>query len=96
MAFRTYAASFALLASVSMQLSAQETTAGGSVKDENIVVEGEKEDPSLDKVICKTIKTTGSRLSQDRECKTKRQWEAGKAENRQQIEKAQNYKWTNN
>jgi invasion protein IalB len=39
-----------------------------------------------DKIICKFINTTGSRLSRDRECKTRAQWEHEADDTRDQIE----------
>ncbi|MEZ5680316.1 MAG: hypothetical protein R3E14_03365 [Erythrobacter sp.] len=95
MAVRIAAISAVLLVVAPVQLSAQEAGSDSGAKDPTIVVEGEKEDPSLDKVICKRIRSTGSRLGESKECRTKRQWEAEKAQSRQQIEKAQNYKWNN-
>lgn len=97
MSFRFYALSAALLVTAPVQLAAQDAAgASEGANDGTIVVEGEHDDPSLDKVVCKTSKVIGSRLSQTKQCKTKRQWQAEKAQSRQQIEKAQNYKWSNN
>lgn len=95
MALRNFAIPAALLAFAPVQTAAQDAAPQKSDADETIVVEGEAEDPSLDKVVCKTVKSTGSRLGQSKECRTKRQWQAEKAQSRQQIEKAQNYKFSN-
>lgn len=41
-----------------------------------------------DKVVCRFINTTGSRLSGERVCKTRAQWEAESDRNREDFENA--------
>jgi hypothetical protein len=64
--------------------------------DGGIVVEGEKEDPDADKVVCKTERVLGSRLSTTKRCQTRRQWKAEQAANRQDVERVQNGRWKSN
>lgn len=64
-------------------------TAGG-----DIVVEGEKEDSKLDKVICKRERILGSRLGTTKVCRTRRQWEADSAQDRRDIEQVQSSRQT--
>lgn len=74
---------------------AQETSApaADTPAAADIVVDGEKEDPQADKVICKTERTVGSRLNTTKRCLTRRQWEAERAANRQDIERVQSARW---
>ena len=39
-----------------------------------------------DKIICKFVNTTGSRISRDRECKTRAQWDAESDAQREDFE----------
>jgi len=55
----------------------------------NIVVDGEKEDPKAEKVICKTERVVGSRLNSTKRCQTRQQWEAEQALNRRDLERVQ-------
>jgi hypothetical protein len=45
-----------------------------------------KETPDSERVVCKTIRTTGSRLQGERVCKTKSQWDEEKAQARQKMD----------
>ncbi|MGN6056977.1 MAG: hypothetical protein ACTHOI_00140 [Sphingomicrobium sp.] len=45
-----------------------------------------KADKGQDKIICKFVNTTGSRISRDRECKTRAQWEAESDAQREDFE----------
>jgi hypothetical protein len=47
---------------------------------------GSKTDRSEDKVVCRFVNTTGSRLSRDRECKTRAQWDHESNDTREQFE----------
>jgi hypothetical protein len=50
---------------------------------------GDKQDKKRDSLICRDIAETGSRLSSQRVCMTKEQWEENRREARQSIERAQ-------
>lgn len=42
-----------------------------------------------DRVVCERYEVTGSRLATQRICKTVREWEAARQDQRQQVERAQ-------
>ena len=67
-----------------------------AANSEDIVVERKKEPDNLDEVVCKTEKVVGSRLSRQKRCQTKRQWQAERSANRQDLEKAQSARWKSN
>lgn len=46
------------------------------------------ETPDTERVVCKTMRQTGSRLAGERVCKTKTQWDQEKAEARRQMDEA--------
>lgn len=50
--------------------------------------EKDKETPDSERVVCKTQRSTGSRLQGERVCKTKAQWDQEKAEARQRMDEA--------
>ncbi|HEX4737854.1 MAG TPA: hypothetical protein VH331_09855 [Allosphingosinicella sp.] len=50
---------------------------------------GGKQDKKHDGLICRDVAETGSRLSSERVCMTKEQWEESRREARQTIERAQ-------
>lgn len=53
----------------------------------------QKPDP-MQKVVCKFIDTTGSRLSRNRECKTRAQWEAESQQTGEDVERQLNARAT--
>lgn len=71
------------------QPAADDTAATG----QDAAVEGEKEDPDLDKVVCRSEKILGSRLGSTKRCQTRRQWEAERAADRRDIERVQNTRY---
>ncbi|QPC99331.1 hypothetical protein [Qipengyuania soli] len=78
-------------------LAAQTSGAGGEeATAKSIIVEGQQEDPQQDKIVCKTVKVIGSRVNTGKECKSRRQWTAEKAQNRQDLEKIQSSRWKSN
>lgn len=52
------------------------------------------EDASQNRIICKTVKSTGSRLRGEKVCMTKAQWAQKQQEERQVTERSQNQRQT--
>lgn len=92
MSLRYLAIPAALLVASPAVLAAQGDESQASTK-EQAADEAGQEDPALDKIVCRRIKTTGSRVNSTRECKSKRQWIAQRAQSRQEIEKIQSSRW---
>lgn len=59
--------------------------------DSDIVVSGEgvRDDPELDKIICRSDQAVGSRLKTVKICKSRRQWIADKEQDRRDIDRIQ-------
>lgn len=73
----------ALLAAATVPASAQNPAAPQQLAAQNV-----KPNP-LDKVVCRTEETIGSRLSAHKVCATVREWQEQQAENRDALEKLQ-------
>ena len=77
-------------------LSAQDAAGSDASSSDpagDIVVQGQQDDPALDKIICKTEKVVGSRLNSAKRCQSRRQWIAERASNRRDVEKVQTQRW---
>ncbi|MGN3975070.1 hypothetical protein [Tsuneonella sp. SYSU-LHT278] len=57
---------------------------------ERETVANSPDNPSSEKVICRTIKVIGSRLKGERMCKTATEWARDRTEQRNAVEKGQN------
>jgi hypothetical protein len=63
--------------------------AGGPAVADNANTAGQNADSGEDRMICKRIGETGSRLRSSRVCMTKAQWDEKRRADRQEIEKGQ-------
>lgn len=57
-------------------------------------VDAAKSDPN--RVVCRTVGSTGSRLSQTKQCMTNAQWAENKLADRQAVERIQANRYKNN
>ena len=53
------------------------------------------QDEGQNRVICRRIEAIGTRLSSKRVCRTKAEWDAEAAANRQDLERSQTQRWKN-
>ncbi|QKG70193.1 hypothetical protein [Erythrobacter mangrovi] len=90
----TSAAAILVVAAPVIAQESQPATDETAAVDKEIVVEGEKEDSKLDKVVCRTERIVGSRLATAKRCQTRRQWAADRAQDRRDIERIQNSRET--
>jgi hypothetical protein len=51
------------------------------------------EDDGQNKVVCRRVEAIGTRLSAKKVCRTKGEWDADAAANRQDLERSQTQRW---
>jgi len=76
---------FAPLAILAVSMPAYAQTAAPPAPQTQPAAPVAKQDP-LDKVVCRTEETVGSRLKKHKVCATIREWQDMESENRQEVE----------
>ncbi|MBN8501197.1 MAG: hypothetical protein J0M19_08620 [Sphingomonadales bacterium] len=54
------------------------------------------EEQGQNKVVCRRVEAIGTRLSSKKVCRTKGEWDADAAANRQDLERSQTQRWKSN
>lgn len=75
----------------SLVLLAAGATASASAEEADPTQKVEAE--STTKIVCRRVQTIGTRLASKRVCRTKADWDAEAAANRQDLERSQTQRW---
>lgn len=82
-----------MIAAGSLALIALAAPAAASNAGENPAPAAKAEEEGQNKVVCRRVEAIGTRLSSKRVCRTKGEWDADAAANRQDLERSQTQRW---
>ncbi|NCU12931.1 MAG: hypothetical protein GXC70_12385 [Sphingomonadaceae bacterium] len=82
-----------MIAAGSLALFAVAAPALATAADDAPSAPAKAEDDGKNKVVCRRVEAIGTRLSSKKVCRTKGEWDAEAAANRQDLERSQTQRW---